>query len=140
MSNKKRISKKIREIESKRILRFKIRLNIACVGSSEAVAVLDRVNKILLESILKMNNFQDRIVRACSEYTYGFDVADQIRMNGKTLDFLYEVRKLSGVDDMESKRILADMPEDTRDPLLNLLIVGYELSEAYILVKDTFKF
>lgn len=130
MSNKKRIAKKVKLIESKRVLRFKIRLNLADVGSSEVIAVLDRVNKILSESISQMNNFQDRIVRALSEYQYGFDVSDQIRMNGKTLDFIYEARKLSGVDDMESKRILADMPEETRDPLLNLLIVGYELSEA----------
>lgn len=131
MSNKKRISKKIQKIESKKISSFKNRLHLACVSSYELTGALERLNNIFFEGILKMNNFQDKIVRICSE---------KIKMDGETLDFVHKVWKLSGVDDMESKRILAEMPEETRDPLLNLLIVGYELSEAYDLIKETFKY
>jgi hypothetical protein len=143
MSNKKRINKKILQIEKKKLSNFYFRFDKAAKDAEKAsvtfLAVVNGVNIL----ISKIQDAKEEIIgtaKLYSEYQSGIDFSDTIIMTGEILGFLNDVRALTGVDDMESKRILAKMPEISRQPMLELIKVGFTLEDAYSTIKDTFKF
>ncbi|MBO6184188.1 MAG: hypothetical protein J6O88_05760 [Chryseobacterium sp.] len=143
MSNKKRISKRIQEIESKKIKRFYFGIDNAGIAASNASIALGIMSDGFFKTVEILNNFSHRIgrgIKVFSEYQYGIDFADINLTTNESLSFINDVIALTGIDDMESKVILTKMPEHTRTPLLELLKVGYNLNDAYELIKDTFKF
>lgn len=143
MSNKKRISKRTQKIENKKLLNFYLRFDKAAkAAESASVSFLAFVNGVNIV-ISKVQDAKEKFVgtaKLFSEHKMGFAFSDNIISSVEALNFINDVRALSAVDDMESKKILAHMPEDTRTPLLELLKVGYSLEDAYFLIKDTFKF
>ncbi len=143
MSNKKRISKRIKKIENKKLLNFYFRFaKSANAAESAAVSFLAFVNGVDIV-ISKIQDAKEKFVGTAKlfpQHQMGIDFAVNILTTGESLSFINDVRALTGIDDMESKVTLAKMPEHTKIPLLELLKVGYNLNDAYELIKDTFKF
>lgn len=109
MSNKKRIRKKVLQLENKKLLNFYYRFDKAAKDAESAsvsfLAFFNGVNIV----INKIQDAKEKFVgtaKLFSEYQSGIDFSDNIVMSTKILDFINNVKALTGVDDMHSKRIL----------------------------------
>lgn len=143
MSNKKRIYRRISQIEKKKVLNFYFCLDKAAKTAEKTVVSLGMIANGFFSMMKSMNVIADRMdreIKIYPEHQMGVDFADYLITTQEGLSFINDVRSLTGVDDMESKIILTKMPEHTKIPLLELLKVGYNLNDAYDLIKDTFKF
>lgn len=122
MSNKKRISKKIREIENNKLKNFVWKIEIA--GKNAEVASLKFMN--LFET---QKSFRDSILNS-------------IPVTEKDIEFynyVNEIRKVTPLDDHNATKLCKLVPVEHRDAVLKLIIAGFPSDEAYHLIKETYK-
>lgn len=150
MSNKKRIGKKMACINKKTVKNKMSRKKLIHL-------MLDKIQEshITLESSL--NDFIQKLacyppeifddpygtkgvyeIKYSGYHTYGYSFEENFDTD--FVDFVFEIRKLTPLDEISCKNLCRKVPSNLRNDFKNLVIVGFEAYEAFALLRDTYKF
>lgn len=148
MSNKKRIGRKVKILEKKRLHSKieKIKSVIPMLLESQRASEVSINNFLhwakfyfpsqILEDPNDTKGFYGSKPFQVHSLGYSFDENFDSEFN----DFVFDMRKLTPLDEMSCGNLCRKIPINLRVDFKNLVIVGFEAYEAFDLLKETYKF
>lgn len=130
MSNKKRISKKINKLESKKFIKFISDIEFVGKQAEKAASIFMKVVEAMDNNTIKLRKLLDQR----SSLDFRQTVNSNLRI------FIDDVRKLTPLSYIEVVNVCHEIPEKYYEDFKNLLIVGFLADEALNLLRETYKF